>query len=450
MPPDPEGGGGYHGGGRRRPAARERQGNEEIRKFLNFYKRRNSLCVDLYLPAFFQKKPSYEDLAEFVYTVLSVGGTSPPQVIRAAVKDIQLHPVKKLLFIKFSEQHLRDEVVTRLQRGLLWPAFGSTVTGWSMDRPMERIRVLGTSPETDEVEMRQILGQYGEILEAQKGLISQKLPGCTNGIWTVKMFVFEGKSLPPFLIMKDDGEVWQLATGEASVCWKCGQSGHIGDKCRQAVNVLADSLASPAVGVQPSWAHVVKGGVSVVPTPPPLPPRPQVQQQLISVQLSSEILRNGKACLKSVRFPIFQSSVKVEKVVEDPVSKSDENDANKVPELNYDMPAAQLEAEVENDDVYEEYKTQQGSTSAGNVASCPQKKAKLSSDPKITQDPDELSTSPDLHHKVPTGSRQHLQDKFSCEDEGGGGMHTNMFGINFVMWFDISIEGEILNGSRGK
>ena len=147
---------------------------------------------------------------------------------------------------------------------------------------MERIRVLGTSPETDEVEMRQILGQYGEILEAQKGLISQKLPGCTNGIWTVKMFVFEGKSLPPFLIMKDDGEVWQLATGEASVCWKCGGSGHIGDKCRQAVNILAESIASPAVGVQPSWAHVVKGGVSLVVSPPPPPPAQRQQAQQLT------------------------------------------------------------------------------------------------------------------------------------------------------------------------
>ena len=52
MPPGPGGGG---GGGRRKPAARERQGNEEIRKFLNFYKGRNSLCVDLYLPAFFHR-----------------------------------------------------------------------------------------------------------------------------------------------------------------------------------------------------------------------------------------------------------------------------------------------------------------------------------------------------------------------------------------------------------
>ena len=81
-----------------------------------------------------------------------------------------------------------------------------------------------------------------------------------------------GMCLPPFLVMKDEGEVWQLATGETSVCWKCGQSGHIGDKCRQLVTVLAESIASPAVGNQPSWAHVVKGGVSVVPTPPPPPP----------------------------------------------------------------------------------------------------------------------------------------------------------------------------------
>ena len=93
-------------------------------------------------------------------------------------------------------------------------------------------------------------------------------------------------------------------------------------------------------------------------------------------------------------------NVKVGKVVEDPVSKSNENLANKVPEHSYDMPAEQLEntdAEVD--------KTQQGSTSTGNVDSCPQKKAKLSSDLKITGDPDELSTSPDLHHKVPAGSR---------------------------------------------
>jgi hypothetical protein len=77
--------------------------------------------------------------------------------------------------------------------------------------------VLGTSPETAQAGIRKILGQYGEVLDCQKGFISKKLPGCTNGIWTVKLLLKAWMSLPPFLIMKDEWEVWQLATGESSV-----------------------------------------------------------------------------------------------------------------------------------------------------------------------------------------------------------------------------------------
>jgi hypothetical protein len=101
-PPGPGWGGGRNG--TRPPNVGE--GSEDVRKFLSFYMRSNSLRVDLYLPVFYQKKPSYDDLAEFVYSVLSVGGTSSPQVIRAGVQGIQLHPVKKLLFIKFSSDTL--------------------------------------------------------------------------------------------------------------------------------------------------------------------------------------------------------------------------------------------------------------------------------------------------------------------------------------------------------
>jgi hypothetical protein len=79
-------------------------------------------------------KLSYDDLSEFVYSLLTVGGTSQPQLIRACVQDIQLHPVKKLLFLKFTDQQLGDEVDARLQTGLFWPAIDTTVTGWSMDK----------------------------------------------------------------------------------------------------------------------------------------------------------------------------------------------------------------------------------------------------------------------------------------------------------------------------
>ena len=59
-------------------------------------------------------------------------------------------------------------MAVRLQAGLAWPAFDTTVTGWSMDKPVERVRVLGTSPETDEGGIRKILGQYGDILDCQR------------------------------------------------------------------------------------------------------------------------------------------------------------------------------------------------------------------------------------------------------------------------------------------
>ena len=320
--------------------------------------------------------------------------------------------------------------------------------------------MLGVSPESDEAELRHILGQYGEVLEAQKGLISKKLPGCTNGIWTVKMFVGEGKSLPPFLIMKDDGEVWQLATGEASVCWKCGQHGHIGDKCRQAVNILAESLASSALGDQPSWAHVVKGGVSVVPTPPPPPPRRPQAQQLIYFKLSSAILKSGKTSLKVVPLPEVKAVDKVGKVVGDQVTNLDriaidvvEHSYALLPDpgalidddsMDVNLPnsaeAVMKEKDVDN---VEEDETKKEGSSVGDFH--PQKKAKLSQGLKISTVPDSLSISPDLHHKMPAGSRQQLEQQEDVCSEGGDrgeGVHTNMFGVNYVMWFDVSIEGK--------
>ena len=341
-------GGGGRGGG-------DVKGREEIRKFLNFYKRRNSLCVDLYQPAFYDRKPNWEDLADFVYSVLAVGGTSAPQQIRAAVVDIQLHPVKKLLFLKFDDQTIRDEIATRLQTGIVWPAFATSVTGWGMDKPVERLRVLGVSPETDEKDIRSVLQSYGEIVEAKKGFISKKLPGCTNGIWTVKLILNEEKLLPPFLIMKEEGEVWQLATGEVSVCWKCGKTGHIGDKCHQDVSALAASLAGPAESHQPSWAHVVRGARTgpQCPRPPPLPPsiprpgvlrEPVTKEALLRVQLSlrldpvlppvrdenGKVIKFGKVLQPQVAKIVNETVSRIEKDIIEQQVEVEGNDLDKV------------------------------------------------------------------------------------------------------------------------
>ena len=62
--------------------------------------------------------------------------------------------------------------------------------------------------------------------------------------------------------------------------------------------VYIESIASPAVGDQPSWANVVKGSVSVVPLPPPVQANPQLFRN--PYKATSDILIAAKAALKAV------------------------------------------------------------------------------------------------------------------------------------------------------
>ena len=93
----------------------------------------------------------------------------------------------------------------------------------------------------------------------------------------------------PFLIMKDEGEIWQFVGSAAR-------------QCTSVINILAKSIANPAVGDQPSWAHVVKGDVSVITSPPSPPPRVDANSQVFRnpVKATSEMLIAAKAAQKVV------------------------------------------------------------------------------------------------------------------------------------------------------
>ena len=72
------------------------------------------------------------------------------------------------------------------------------------------------------------------------------------------------------------------------------------------------------------------------------------------------------------------------------------------------------------------------------------KKVKLSEN-LVPESYEVQSSSPELYHKIPATSRQegNMSDEDSVEfREDGVGVHTNMFGVKYVMWFDISIEGK--------
>ena len=242
-----------------------RETREDVKKFLTFYKRTKSICIDLYCPAFYKRKPYYDELADFVHDTLC-----PTAQLRTDLQDVQLHPVKKNLFIKFKTVQSRDIVAASLAgEGLEWPAFNTKVQGWAMDKPIVFVRVLGASPESSMQDVKGVLGQYGEVLEVRKGQLSRKLPNVTNGTWTVRMIVGEDKIIPSFVFVKDDGEIWQLAhDNQETICWQCGKQGHIGSRCKEkAVSIEHDLVTAgqveqpggvPAVPVQ-TWAHVVRG-----------------------------------------------------------------------------------------------------------------------------------------------------------------------------------------------
>ena len=64
----------------------------------------------MYETSFYRQKPNWDRIADFIYSDLC--NTSE---LRRAVQDVQFHPVKMLLFIRFSEEKLRDDTVARLQ-----------------------------------------------------------------------------------------------------------------------------------------------------------------------------------------------------------------------------------------------------------------------------------------------------------------------------------------------
>ena len=72
------------------------------------------------------------------------------QELRKAVKDVQFHSVKMLLFIRFSEEEFRDDIVANLQsaEGVIWSDYRVKVKGYSLDAQVKLIRLLGVSPDT--------------------------------------------------------------------------------------------------------------------------------------------------------------------------------------------------------------------------------------------------------------------------------------------------------------
>ena len=71
-----------------------------VSKFMNFMQRKNTVVIELYEKAFYTRRPTWESLGNFVYNDLC-----PSDELRSGVVDVQLHPFKMMLFIKFTTEN---------------------------------------------------------------------------------------------------------------------------------------------------------------------------------------------------------------------------------------------------------------------------------------------------------------------------------------------------------
>ena len=93
-------------------------------------------------------------------------------------------------------------------------------------------------------------------------------------------------------------------------------------------------------------------------------------------------------------------------------------------------PSPAMEISVNDEEV-----SVQGNMSGVETQFSQPKKAKLSESLKLS---DQVSNvSPVLHHKIPLRSRDDDEESEDSEKK-----ETNLFGLNFLMWFEVGIEGK--------
>ena len=85
----------------------------------------------------------------------------------------------------------------------------------------------------------------GEVIEIKEGLIDERrLPGVTNGTWSLRVKITDPKKyVPSYIHRREEGELWSLNfEGRVFFCWKCGSNTHIGDKCRDQMKTFEEVL----------------------------------------------------------------------------------------------------------------------------------------------------------------------------------------------------------------
>ena len=97
---------------------------------MTFFQRKCTLVIEMYEASFYRQKPNWDRIADFIYNDLC-----KTSELRMAVQNVQFHPVKMLLFIRFSEEKFHEDIVAKLQsaEGVIWFDYRVKVKGYSLE-----------------------------------------------------------------------------------------------------------------------------------------------------------------------------------------------------------------------------------------------------------------------------------------------------------------------------
>ena len=200
-------------------------------RLFTFFRRTNTICVDV--SSIYANSIKKEDAFHLVKDDLKLSGRD--------VLDIQVHPIRKYIFLKLANEDVVDKVQRQLDKWVYSERFKTHLTGWKCDRRTTEVKIFGVSPDKTDYNIVHVMSQFGEIKDgAKRGkMFGDGWGHVTDGTVKVRIEDYNNgedvsrPKLPPFIVFEEEGEIWKLSSDQIEeCCWKCLEPGHIGRYCR--------------------------------------------------------------------------------------------------------------------------------------------------------------------------------------------------------------------------
>ena len=208
--------------------------------------RKNTIAIDLSNIFGRDAMPNRLDMFKFVHKKMGIKAEE--------LLEIQSHPFLPQVFVKMKTEEVMLRTENKIKAGLRMDSRNITLHGWRCDIPLTTVKLNGVNYDTTKQRVVEVMSKYGVVESIERGRIDYfKEHFVSDGTWLLRIRTEQGKGLPSTLYYEDEKmntDIWSLIfDGKVSACYKCGDEGHRGDRCRAVRPKQAESGMTAPVGV---------------------------------------------------------------------------------------------------------------------------------------------------------------------------------------------------------